>query len=242
MYKKQAHQSTPSPQICHTWTNTIAKPQTHQTKYYAIQSKQKLVFEYKMMQDFLNQREPNRKLKLKYPVRAQSKIIYDKHLYYISEQDANWNLVIFNLNSQDYRFLALSSLVKDVNSTRVQLASDESGLWLALATKQSATRPFHIFKLVVGESIEIKHHASLDLDWQMIDHLFVIDGVLYVVGNQLSKLLVAYNLYDCQMLPGETISATNFGAAESVIYNPNEPKSLQSTDEEHILSRPIKLH
>lgn len=160
---------------------------------------------------------------------------------------------------------------------KVEFASDESGVWLilpafkhklnneeldrykfnkmrALDTKRrQMTRRLHVLKLRISSdsrAIDIEYHVSMKLDWQMIGHMFIIDGVLYGIKDRhtySSKLQFAYDLHNCKLLPTDYINephrtfTNHFGNTQVIIYNPNEPKRLYTIDNGNLLWCPVKL-
>lgn len=191
---------------------------------------------------------------LKHRMRGNSHLIYAGSFYYVSlindTPDASQSLdslriVKVNLNSGAYKYINLDSKLSsalekqpidlgdssEYKLNRVELASDENGVWLILPTLErelhvnthETTRRLHVFKLGstftststsnqrddIESSKLVDYHVSMKLDWRMIGQIFIIDGVLYGIKDRhlySSKLQFAYDLYKCKLLSKEYLN------------------------------------
>jgi len=223
---------------------------------------------------------------LKYPIYGSSHLIHERLFVYVglvasSLQDTgHLSLVLFNLNTGHSDETSLEDvLLKDIigqpadsgvvsKLERVELASDENGVWLIILTSEtskrkiedsqgllaSMARRIHLLKLELldggANNISIEHHVDMKLDWGMVGQLFIIDGVLYGTKDKhsyTSKLQFAYDLYKCRLLPKEYLNESHrtltnhFGSTQMIRYNPDEPKRLLIIDGNNLLWCPVKL-
>lgn len=196
---------------------------------------------------------------LKYPIRDSSHLIYGYHFFYVSHKNItnhaqlggvlrlkdSIEVIAADLESGRHRFLDFVNEMLDkignqpmdlgaeYKMNRVELVSDENGVWLVLPTIERSqsrsrlnvsksaesgglrvTRRLHVFLLNLpddrdSDRIAVIYHARMKLDWRMIGQLFVIDGVLYGIKDRnqySSKLQFAYDLFKCKLLPAEYLN------------------------------------
>lgn len=186
---------------------------------------------------------------LEAPMIGSSHLVYDRIFVYLSYKTqakqapsrlADLRLVLKHLSSNDIKTIEFDGdtfedianqpidIGSDFRLNRVELASDEHGIWIIIPTivrlkrgpnsmnlsdssnddqSDNFSRRIHFFQLNLSYDREIKsdinYHVSSKLDWRMIGQMFIIDGILYGIKDthvHKSRLQFALDLYKCRLL------------------------------------------